>query len=98
MIRYMGSVKKAVLYPATENTLAPSTSFPSHPISRNLPVKGSESAPRSASNAFINPIAVAARMGKLISQIIVKQSRKLLIENPKINSKKASIYAEMPGA
>ncbi len=59
---------------------------------------GSETAPKRASKAFIKPIAVAAKIGRLISRIMVKQSKKLLIEKP---NKKSSSMIDVwvrPGA
>jgi len=50
------------------------------------------------SQVIWKPIAVAARIGKLISRIIVKQRRKLLMKNPNRNRNNVTKEWEIPGA
>ena len=80
-----GNVKRAILYTEVGNTLAPASMAPCHPMSKIFPVRGSDNAPNNASNAFMNPTAVAAKIGGLISLIMAKQSRKVLMKNPNPN-------------
>ncbi len=89
--RNAGSVESASLYTPVGKTLAPLSIAPCHPRSNSFPVRGSDTAPKRASKAFIKPIAVAAKIGVLISRIMVKHSKKALMLNPKPNIIKVSI-------